>query len=576
MPAFRFHFSPRSALVPVLIFLILGTALGVTVAISSRTPVIHAISPRFAEPGDSITITGRHFGDERGRNSVSIAGRTPTQSAYLSWSDTEIQMRLPHSVGSGVVYVTTPQGRSNGVLFGNLRVVPDSPPDHPLPGIPVISSVSPTSAQVGSTVTITGRFFGPTRGAGVVRFPASGDNRFDPFVEVSSRESGYLEWSETRIRVVVPDGAASGPIVVETDRGSGAGHPIEITTPPGTKTYSSPTTFAVQYRVRVATPKPVSVDRAENEGPTDGTDAADNGDAAVAVIEHPQGFVGVWLPRIAVGPAQRALQVVSEKAPATFERDAESEFVRLSRPPLGEHIDIERTVLFHRYAVETVIVAARVEERYQAPAAFIREYTSADAYLPVDDATIARTVQQVVGNQRNPYLKAQAVFSYVLARLGPDPGVTLDPVAAISERRGDAFTYARLMTTLLRRAGVPARIVSGFFVTVDLEPVRHHWLEFSIPGFGWVPADPAAADGLLGESVSELVAGDPVRYYFGNVDNRRVEFTRGVVELPSILRNGRAMRPEAPYALQSVYVEYTGPEGLIVVSWPDVSVIGEY
>jgi len=98
------------------------------------------------------------------------------------------------------------------------------------------------------------------------------------------------------------------------------------------------------------------------------------------------------------------------------------------------------------------------------------------------------------------------------ARLRRDYGYTLrlprresaDPLAdfLFTRRQGHCEYFASAMTILLRTAGIPARIVTGFLggeynPITDLWVVRasdaHSWVEAWIPGFGWSTFDPTPA-----------------------------------------------------------------------------------
>ena len=83
------------------------------------------MSPSQGASGTTVTLSGQHFGTTAG--SVSFSGST---AALLSWSDTQIQARVPNGASSGAVYVENGQGTSNGV---NFTVVVAAPTPAPAP-----------------------------------------------------------------------------------------------------------------------------------------------------------------------------------------------------------------------------------------------------------------------------------------------------------------------------------------------------------------------------------------------------------------------------------------------------------
>jgi hypothetical protein len=92
---------------------------------------------------------------------------------------------VPTGASTGPVTVTVGGATSNGVTF---TVTPS------------ISSLTPTSGSVGSSVTIKGSNFGTVQGTGLVAFNGS-------YATVSS-------WTGTNIVASVPPGTTTGPVTV--------------------------------------------------------------------------------------------------------------------------------------------------------------------------------------------------------------------------------------------------------------------------------------------------------------------------------------------------------------------------
>ena len=103
-------------------------------------PDVLSVSPASATWGDKVTIKGIDFGATRGTSSV--AG-VENASDYVSWSDTEIVVKVPTGTSGKVpVVVTTAAGSSNP---GSLTVVPGMS----------VTSVTPNWANTGSEVEVT-------------------------------------------------------------------------------------------------------------------------------------------------------------------------------------------------------------------------------------------------------------------------------------------------------------------------------------------------------------------------------------------------------------------------------------
>jgi IPT/TIG domain/Glycosyl hydrolases family 39 len=87
------------------------------------------------------------------------------------------------------------------------------------PAVPRVTSIAPASAAAGSTLTVTGEYFGPARGASSVSFG-------------SLPAASYASWSDTTIKCQVPSGL-TGTV------------PLKVTTPYGTSNGADFTVFRV-------------------------------------------------------------------------------------------------------------------------------------------------------------------------------------------------------------------------------------------------------------------------------------------------------------------------------------------
>jgi RHS repeat-associated protein len=81
----------------------------------STPPGISGLQPNSGAPGDTITITGLHFGTSQGSGGVTFNGAAAT---IVSWSDTSIQAKVPTGGTRGNVVVTSASnGASGGAPF---------------------------------------------------------------------------------------------------------------------------------------------------------------------------------------------------------------------------------------------------------------------------------------------------------------------------------------------------------------------------------------------------------------------------------------------------------------------------
>ena len=104
-------------------------------------PTFDSFNPGEGKYGDTITIGGQDFGDPQSRRSyVDFNGGRTAESDIVSWTDTEIQCKVPYGATTGKVSVTTDAGTATSA--GDFHVVP------------AISSISPEEGNNNGTVEI--------------------------------------------------------------------------------------------------------------------------------------------------------------------------------------------------------------------------------------------------------------------------------------------------------------------------------------------------------------------------------------------------------------------------------------
>ncbi|MCE2448483.1 MAG: S8 family serine peptidase [Candidatus Latescibacteria bacterium] len=163
---------------------------------ANTSPRISSISPRTGRTHTVVTVSGSNFGSSRGSSTVRIGSVVIPSSALASWSNTQIRFRIPLNTPPGNLTVRTSQGTSNSI---RLQITS-----------PYLTGISPTRAQTGDRLTLTGGNFGTRRGTGYVFFASN----------VRPSAADYVSWSNSRIVVKVPARARSGNVQVTTSNGT--------------------------------------------------------------------------------------------------------------------------------------------------------------------------------------------------------------------------------------------------------------------------------------------------------------------------------------------------------------------
>lgn len=534
--------KPKHPLIfPLGIFILLTFLYLVSSFLTGSNPRIDRLEPSVAFPGESIIIEGANFGKSSVDGFVIIAGIRPTVSSYLEWTDTRIKLRVPDEVGSGRIFVKSRKNISNGLLFTNKEYIPIIVSGPAGPGEPYLDSIFPEKGMVGARVNIKGLNLGSERGASKVLFSFfssdAGKN-----VACSELDFDYIEWSDHTISVYVPDGATSGNIQISTDRGMSNSIYFEVTNPYGTKRFNQQRGYQLQYGVTVSN-----------------------------VIADPVNSIQIWVPVIQSSLSLRNVESVFEPEPMWENYKGLNRYNLENLQPWNEYI-LNQTHWFERYAIETDINSSSISGDYDKDRKLVSFYTKEDNLVPAGDKTIRDVVRSIAGSEKNPYLKAEKLYQYLIRRLDyVEISESNTVLESLGNRKADAYDYAILFTALARNAGVPSRPVAGFLVYGDKQTLNHWWSEIYINGIGWIPVDPAMGDDM---SLSDL----PVResnseYYFGNIGSQHITFSRGNIDLKKINPDGLVSTKERFYSFQNIYEESSGSVQDYRAVWSPLQVV---
>jgi hypothetical protein len=149
------------------------------------TPQIKSFTPTSGIVGTSVTITGVSLTQA---TAVTIGGKAAT---FKVNNDTSVTAIVPAGARTGAAISITTSGGTTS--FGKFVVTPE------------VTSFTPTSGVVGTSVTITGN-----------SFTAATKVTFGGVAATS-----YKVIKDTQVDALVPTGAATGPIAVTTAGGTG-------------------------------------------------------------------------------------------------------------------------------------------------------------------------------------------------------------------------------------------------------------------------------------------------------------------------------------------------------------------
>ncbi len=197
-----------------------------------------------------------------------------------------------------------------------------------------------------------------------------------------------------------------------------------------------------------------------------------------------------------------------------------------------------KRTLRYSFRVEREEVARKNFPRKELPFSKeeFKKYLEPTGLAPVD-GEVKQLAERIVRGKKTNLAKARAIYDWVISNMHRDPevkGCGLGEVEKLLETRGGKCADIHsVFVALSRSVGVPAREIFGLRLPegkeVDLTKAQDCWVEFYLPGYGWVPADPASVVKAMFlkktkdlQEVSELL-----EYSFGAVNEHRVAFGAG-------------------------------------------------
>lgn len=203
------------------------------------------------------------------------------------------------------------------------------------------------------------------------------------------------------------------------------------------------------------------------------------------------------------------------------------------------------TLTFKASAMERVkLVPAGFKQGKDFPAkedanipAEIQEFTKGSQYIPTG-GKIKEIALKVTKGKKTIHQKAKAVYDWVVENTFRDPDVkgcgTGEVDRMLAVKGGKCADISSVYVAIARAAGVPAREVWGLRLGKkpedDITSGHHCWSEFYLPGYGWVPVDPADVRKAMLANKLELKDAETKKYrdyYFGAVDEYRIALSRG-------------------------------------------------
>lgn len=149
---------------------------------------------------------------------------------------------------------------------------------------------------------------------------------------------------------------------------------------------------------------------------------------------------------------------------------------------------------------------------------------------------VKQLAERITKDQTTILVKARTIYDWIIDNMHRDPqvkGCGIGDVERLLEGLGGKCTDIHsVFVALTRSVGIPSREIFGIRIPPgkegDMSRAQHCWAEFYLPGYGWVPVDPADVRKIMLEKQLRLGEEGPYReYFFGAVDENRIAYGTG-------------------------------------------------
>jgi transglutaminase-like putative cysteine protease len=294
--------------------------------------------------------------------------------------------------------------------------------------------------------------------------------------------------------------------------------------------------------------------------------------------------VRVWFVLPQDDPVQQVRNLKIE-APYPYRVEKDSEGNNLlyleTAKPAAQDLTVLMTFTLTRQELRSGADPSRTHPLSDQERLSMKRYLAPNQYIPIDP-TMRELAEQVMGNETNPVRAARKTYDWIIANVdyyakdpqrlkGTDEG---NATYCLTAKTGNCGDMGSLWIALARAKGIPARMVYGSFFKPefdgkDVDQDAHSWVEFYAPGLGWVPMDLALGDLYAADYTVNAENRIPIRratadgtygsqpqkvnFYFGNLEERRVTWSRGRDLTLTPRQNGGPIN-----ALFEAYIEVDG------------------
>ncbi len=244
----------------------------------------------------------------------------------------------------------------------------------------------------------------------------------------------------------------------------------------------------------------------------------------------------IWFSRVKEWENQREVKMKYNIQPIETYKDEENDnlidFFDFSEK-LNKKIQLRINFNFDVYETQLQVNSADLKE-YNRTSSLYKRYTKIEKYLEQTEE-IKKLAKNIIGKERDYFKRARKIFYWITENITYKyPPQERGVIPTLKNKCGDCGEFSFVFISLCRSVGIPARFVSGMWATPIKKQEFHAWAEFYLENIGWIPVDCSVSQTLKMKTNKEFIRflekiENPLNpgYYFGNLDNKRIIFSKG-------------------------------------------------
>ncbi len=507
---------------------------------SRLSPVILNVIPTVFDKNETITIVGKYFGEEAEDSFLKIDNVMIPSTLCNEWDDTKIVLSSNMISNGGLLFVIAKNTYSKPIFISSNADIPIVKIQKNIKTKPSIEALSRDSGEIGGLIKIYGINFGAIRDDSNVIFIKkealsereynedfiflSNKKNVETFVYCSEKDFDFDFWSDEEIHIRIPDGAESGLIAIRSKNGISNVVPFNVRGSTGIKSFQNKQNFLISMETEISNVK------AEKNN----------------IL-----FLRIPLPEET--NSQSNIEAIFNAPSPLVQNNTEGVIYQFDNIREDDKISIKQQYTSTTYEIITNINIQNISMKIQNQKLH-DYYTKETNLLPSGNTLIRALISNIVGNERNTYLKAKKIYEYIISNFNITRETVSDRtqtvLSMLENKTGSPYDVSLLFSTLCRASNIPCIPISGVIMD-ETKTYLHWWAEFYIDSYGWIPVDIGMALNIPFVNKIE----NTKTYYFGNLDGNRISFSHGEKEILPMTADGKVYSRERNFALQSFWEE---------------------